>query len=162
MNSTPSTSCSPPTRAGLTLIEVVAALAILGTILATMVMAKSYHTRQLANADKQSRAVTLTDNLIAAWWTDEKGIPIGAAGTFPTEPEFIWQTQIVRNDPVQDLGARVVRIIVAEKSDTDLVTEDDERVRIVVDLVVPDPRVRRIMEEHRRNVEQARAAGGAS
>lgn len=102
--------CSRWRRTGLSLIELVAALAVLGTILAGVVVAKARHTRQLAEAKHRLEAVALADRTIAQWWMSPEGLPIDQHGTVGRTPALRWRSQLVPNDELQRLGARVVRV----------------------------------------------------
>jgi prepilin-type N-terminal cleavage/methylation domain-containing protein len=95
---------------GLTLIEVVAAIAILGTILVAVVLARSRLTRQLALVDLKTSAVAAADDLIAAWWASPAGFPIDREGVVPGDERLLWRTMVVRNDMMEALGAVVVRL----------------------------------------------------
>ena len=125
--------------AGLTLLEVVAALAIMGTILAGVVMAKSRHTRQLALAQRQAVAVRAADELISAWWTASRGVPIGLSGTTPTAENLAWETHLVENQAIQALGARVVRVEIRDVTPGQQPSADSAAPLVAVELVVPDP-----------------------
>jgi|GEM_PF-1054369 len=139
---------------GLTLIEVVAAIAILGTLLVGVVLAKSRHTRQAALAQTKMQAVLLTDELIAGWWDSADGVPIGDEGVLSKADALRWQTRLVNNREITLLGARVVRVEVHEE-DQDLRRSDrrDEPV-LIVDLVVPDPEVEALEEKEAKQKEQ--------
>jgi prepilin-type N-terminal cleavage/methylation domain-containing protein len=144
-------SLPPSARRGLTLVEVLAALVLLGTILTGLVMAKSHHTRQLARTAARQTAVRRVDELITRWWTSSQGVPIDQRGTVDGESSWIWETRLVQNDALQTLGTRVVRVIVRPASgDIGIATDDQEA--ISVDLVLPDPDLIRaqnkIMEPH--------------
>ena len=100
-----STTCCAGRRThGLTLIEVVAAIAILGTLLVGVVLAKSRHTRQLQLARAQTYAIEATDALITDWWTNADGPPIDQRGAVPGEEGLVWRTRLVHNLPIQSLG----------------------------------------------------------
>lgn len=130
------TTCSSCSRAaGLTLIEVVAAIAILGTILVGIVMAKSRHTAQLASAERRMAAVTVADELIASWWLGED-IPVDQSGICERDESLAWQTRWVTNTPIEQLGARVIRV---EMHDRRPARDSMDKVLVTVDLVVPDP-----------------------
>ena len=153
---------------GLTLIEVVAAIAILGTLLVGVVLAKSRHTRQAALAQTKMQAVLLTDELIAGWWDGADGVPIGDEGVLSEADALRWQTRLVNNHKIASLGARVVRVEVHEE-DRDLRHGDrrDEPV-LIVDLVVPDPEVEAREEEEaeqkkleKQQQSEAKGAGNA-
>lgn len=149
-------SCRCSRTRGLTLIEVVAAIAILGTLLVGVVLAKSRHTRQAALAQTKMQAVLLTDELIAGWWDSIEGVPIGDEGGFTETDALRWETRLVNNSPIASLGARVVRVEVHEdERDLRNREEKDEPV-LIVDLVVPDPLVeaREAKEQKQRKLEQ--------
>src|SRR5262245_61261655 len=99
-------------RTGLTLLEVVAAIAILGGILVGLVLSKSRNERQLAVAKRQSQGVRLLDDLIASWWAADasgRAVPIGAYGAV-SHGAWAWETRIVANPAIEKLGAKVVRV----------------------------------------------------
>lgn len=129
--------CSP--ARGLTLIEVVAAIAILGTLLVGVVLAKSRHTRQRVDARRTVQAVQLSDAQLSQWWCSREGVPIGESGVLSEDQALHWQTRLVIDSGVMQLGARVVRYEVFV--DDGKVGRDPDTPLIIVDLVVPDPAV---------------------
>ena len=153
---TRSRTCSTCSRArGLTLIEVVAALAILGTLLVGIVLAKSRHTHQLVRAKTQSRAVVAVDELITDWWTSLDGVPIDEQGELLGDTPLRWQTRLVDNDEIAALGARVVRVELFDITNTTPRGKGDADPLVSVDLVVRDPEVEE--REKRKAAEEAEA-----
>lgn len=145
---------------GLTLIEVVAAIAILGTLLVGVVLAKSRHTRQAALAQNKMQAVVLTDELIAGWWDRPEGVPASDSGVLSEEDGLRWQTQVVNNPEIASLGARVVRVAVRENPRLISRNREDEEPVLIVDLVVPDPEVEaREEEERQQELDQKQSSG---
>ena len=135
------TTCSRRLRRdGLTLLEVVAGIAILGTILVVVVLSKSRHTRQLALTQRRNVAVRAADELIAGWWTRCEGVPVGERGAVEADASLAWETRVVPNDAIEKLGARVVRVELRE-SEPDRWAADDGTgdPLVAVDLVLPDP-----------------------
>ena len=131
-----SSPCSA--RRGLTLLEVVAAIAILGSVLVGLVLAKAKHTHQLATAQKQSQAVRLLDDLIASWWTGGSGgngVPVGESGVIGADGAWAWETRLVANPAIEKLGACVVRV---EMRDTGARRRESSGSRDTADLVVVD------------------------
>ena len=129
-------------RLGLTLIEVVAAIAILGTVLVGITLSQSRHTRQLAAANRQSALADAADQLLAGWWTRPDGVPLGESGTLRVDQQtYAWQTRLRGNDELARWGARVVRVSVAPFAGErgGAVSDVAEDRRIDVDLVLPDP-----------------------
>jgi prepilin-type N-terminal cleavage/methylation domain-containing protein len=143
---------------GLTLIEVVAAIAILGTLLVGITLSQSRHTRQLAAAEKQTAAARAADELIAGWWTTDAGVPVEESGGFVADGRsYAWVTRLRENPELARWGARVVRVTVGPVADQNsgesgglsgglsgrkggvTVSEVPEAHRLHVDLVLPDP-----------------------
>jgi prepilin-type N-terminal cleavage/methylation domain-containing protein len=114
MNKKSTTSFRFSRRAGLTLIEVIAAIVILGTILVGIVLSKSRHTRQIALTQRKMEAVRAADRLLTRWWTGPDGIPVDKSGQVPQNPSLRWRTRVVPNPEVALLGARVVRLEILE------------------------------------------------
>ncbi len=143
------TNCSRRSRrGGLTLIEVVAAIAILGTILVAVVLARTRHARQIALTERKAAAVRAADELITGWWSDPFGPPIDQTDAVSFDPSLTWTTRLVDNEPVQDLGARVLRIEISETEPKTWQAASGHEVLIAVELVIPDPQVeQRELEE---------------
>jgi len=132
-----STTCLPCSRqAGLTLIEVVAAIAILGTILVSVVIAKSRHTRQVATAERRAVAVRLADKMLTQWWASETGLPYPASGKVEGDSTLTWDTRVVGNDILGPLGARVVRFQMHDARPTTVTHASHEEPLVIVDLVL--------------------------
>lgn len=94
----------------MTLLEVVAAIAILGGLLVGLVLARARHLRQASAASELADAVRLADDLIASWWASPQGVPIGMTGALGGDGRWTWRTQAVSNREIETLGARVVRL----------------------------------------------------
>lgn len=130
------TTCSRRWGApGLTLIEVVAAIAIVGTVLVGIVMARTRHTRQSITAEHKLAAVNAADELLAEWWLDGRRVPLDGEGELDTKPEMTWQTFEVSNAPINDLNARVVRLEVWPVTAPDAFDKPDKPL-VMVDLVL--------------------------
>lgn len=115
-------------------------MAILGTLLVGIVMARARFTRQSADTLRTERAVRATDELIAQWWAGDDGVPIGQSGEMSAgdgQASFEWQTREVPNTEIEKLGARVVRVEVRPQ---EIQQEDlEEQPLVSVDLVLPLP-----------------------
>ena len=132
------TACSGCSRrAGLTLIEVVAAIAILGTLLVGIVLASARHTRQIADTRQIDTIVRAADDLLAQWWVDPDEIPIGQSGVIETSPSLAWRTYLVANSDVEDLGARVLRVEVGPPGKVGAALGPNDKTIVTVDLVLP-------------------------
>jgi type II secretory pathway pseudopilin PulG len=104
-------------RTGLTLVEVVAGLALLSTLLVAVLTTKARVTRQSAHAQRRLEAVAAADRLLAGWWRDVRAFPRDSSGEVAGNAGLAWRTRPVRNDAVNALTASVVRLEVTEARD---------------------------------------------
>ena len=88
-----------PATAGLTLIEVVAALALMATLLVAVLTIRSGLTRRRASADRRLRAVAAADGLLTTWWADPTTFPVDRSGPVPADPALGWSTRVLPNPP---------------------------------------------------------------
>jgi type II secretory pathway component PulJ len=134
------TICSLNARStALTLIEVLAAIVILGSVLVGMVLAKSRHTEQLALAKRKQEAAAATDALLNRWWTRKEGVPLGEEGSFENHPDLQWRSRVVKNPAIEKLKGRVVRVTVRDAGAALPGDRKDEPL-VTVDLVLPNPK----------------------
>lgn len=80
-------------RRAMTLIEVVAGIALLGTVLATTVLAQARLLRQHQRALLKLQAVEAADRLLAQWSMEGRTLPRQATGTLIPSPLVNWQTR---------------------------------------------------------------------
>jgi hypothetical protein len=101
----------------MTLLEVVAGLALLASLLGALVLAKARYARQAAAADRRLEAVDAADDLLAAWHRDPKSLPHDGygSGTVPGDSRLAWRTRPVANGGVEELGGRAVRLEVLDR-----------------------------------------------
>jgi type II secretory pathway pseudopilin PulG len=101
-------------RLAMTLIEVVGGLALLGTLLVAVLLAKAKFTRQVATADRKLQAVAAADELLTAWRQDANALPRDGAGPVAGDRQFSWRTRTVANPEIAALGAQTVRLEVLD------------------------------------------------
>ena len=94
----------------MTLVEVVAGLALLGSVLVAMLLARAGYMRQAARANRRLEAVAAADALLAAWHRDPAILHPGSGGTVAGEGQLAWRTRLVPSAEADSLGARVVRL----------------------------------------------------
>jgi hypothetical protein len=123
---------STATARALTLIEVVAGLALLVAIMSALLLAKSHWQRKLAESDRRLAATSAADGLLSAWWQNPKAFPIHSSGAVPEHGDMRWQTMLVGNSGVDRLGSKVVRLEIVP-------TDRDASPLCRVELVVPNP-----------------------
>lgn len=124
-------------RRAVTLVEVVAALAILATVVATMLAARARHTRQYVAAGRAIEAVQVLDVLVADWWRQPGSIPVSGDGNIDSHPDLTWRAQTLGPAPAGLDEMRVVRLSILGSSgpsrrepavlaSVDLLLRDDE------------------------------------
>jgi prepilin-type N-terminal cleavage/methylation domain-containing protein len=118
-------------RRGLTLVEVIAGLALLSTLLVAVLTVTARTTRQSANATRRLQAIAGADRLLAGWWQDRAKLPRESSGHVPGDAGFVWRTTPVRNDAVNALAASVIRLEVFDRQRTvlasvEIVLDDDK------------------------------------
>ena len=81
----------------MTLIEIVAGLALLTTLLVSILDIKAHLGRQMRQTERRRSAVAAADGLLAQWWQNPRTLPRSATGvtTAPSGETFAWRTAIV-------------------------------------------------------------------
>ena len=95
-------------RRGMTLIEVLASLAILSTVLVGLIMAKARHTRQSKEARERIEACHIADQLLQAWWTAPEGVPEDSSGPIEGKPDWQWRTRTLQGPDLVAAPATVI------------------------------------------------------
>jgi type II secretory pathway pseudopilin PulG len=114
----------------MTLVEVVAGLALLGSLLSGILLATSHSARQARLAERRREAVTAADALLADWWRDARSFPHRASGT--TADAFAWRINGTANPVAARLGGSVVRLELFD-------ARDDGAALVSVEVVLPMP-----------------------
>jgi prepilin-type N-terminal cleavage/methylation domain-containing protein len=130
------------TRRGLTLIEVVVGLVLLGTLVAALAIARGRAIRQYARADVQLRASRAVDTMLTRWLEGPPGaIPIRGGGVLSGVDRCAWRTRPLRDESVEHLGAMRVRLEVWEPDVSPTRGADDESAAALlsVEFLVPRP-----------------------
>ncbi len=124
-------------RHGLTLIEVVAGLALMGTLLATMLTAKGRFTQQRHYAQRVLAAVDAADTMLAARW-DKAGAAGGTDGWASTDgvvannDRLTWRTVEITDDQATAMRSRVIRLEVFDEQ-----SNPEDPPLVSIDLLVP-------------------------
>lgn len=90
-------------RSGLTLIEVIAGLAILSTLLVSVLIAISRHERQIKRAERVLDAANVADRVLAELLNHSSQINRQQAGTINNdETSFRWEISDLRRNVVRE------------------------------------------------------------
>lgn len=117
----------------MTLIEVLAALALLGSLAVAMLLSRSRLIDQHARAEQKLEAVRAADTLLSQWWADDpSAFPVDREGDIAGHTDWVWQTRQVQHDNLRTFEARVVRLRILDES-----TPGQPAELTSVDLVLP-------------------------
>ena len=92
---------STPRRAGLTLIEVIAATVLLATLLVAALTAFGQHREQLRRGLAKHKAVAAMDQLMADWFAAKDWNTLPTSGVCNANTDLFWT---VRRLPAETLG----------------------------------------------------------
>src|SRR5881275_2570627 len=92
-----------------TLIEALAGLVVLGTLLVSITIARGRFVRQRAQAEQRIAATAAVDALVSKWMAGNgAAIPLSAAGQLDGLPNHTWRTNVIEKKP--DLNASIIRL----------------------------------------------------
>src|ERR1051325_2567205 len=79
-----------------TLIEALAGLVVLGTLLVSITIARGRFVRQRALAEQRIAAATAVDALVSKWMAGNgAAIPTSSSGTLDGLPDHTWHTRVI-------------------------------------------------------------------
>jgi hypothetical protein len=99
----------------MTLVEVIAGMALLASVLVAMLLARAGYMRQTARANRRLEAVAAADALLTAWHRDPATLHPGSGGPVAGDGQLAWRTRLVASAEAESLGARVVRLEVLDE-----------------------------------------------
>src|SRR5437667_11221298 len=105
--------------AAMTLIEVLAGLVVLGTVLASVTIARGRFMQQTARAQQKIQAARAVDEMISGWLSGPPDlIPVPAQGALEGTSRLTWQTRWQQSFAAESLGARGVHLAVIDRFDS--------------------------------------------
>jgi type II secretory pathway pseudopilin PulG len=106
-----------PSRRAMTLIEVVAGIALLGTILTTTVMAQARLLRQHQRALIKLQAVEAVDRLLTQWSVAGEEIPVESSGVLLDTQKVTWRTRLRSAKTSGPLSVAIVELVASASGD---------------------------------------------
>jgi len=119
-------------RRGLTLIEVVAGLALLASLLVGCLTAYGHHVRQVRQARQRLAAVRAADALLAQWFQESGRIPVAAQNSFAGAGQLCWRTRLISDPGAELLASQVVRLEILPPLD-----QPDRTTILSIDVLAP-------------------------
>ena len=113
-------------RRAFTLLEIIVALALMGSVLVASLLAFSRHRKQLSMAEKRLEATRVADRLVHELTAQQGGLPISSRGAVAGKGDWVWQTSLIGSTSLATVEMRVVRFEIVElgAAPTPLVTVD--------------------------------------
>jgi hypothetical protein len=123
---------------GATLVEVVAGLALLASLLTALLLARARYSQQWVLANQRLAAVQLADELLAEWWTEPQELPRADQGVLDEQRGWKWRTQVIQNHAADSIGVEVIRL--------EILQEDPEAIPLAtLEIVLPQQMIEEAM-----------------
>lgn len=118
--------CVRSTRMGLTLIEVIAATLLLGTLLVSILLAYSRHAIQIKKAQQRLAVINALDDKVEDWYLTRRGVPVNESGPLIANgtTQVQWRTRTIANESLR-------RVLLSEKIRVEARTADGEVVSFI-------------------------------
>src|SRR6266566_405840 len=122
----PFKTSSPARARGVTLIEALAGLVILGTLLVSITIARGRFIRQRGLAEQKIAAAAAVDRLIAKWMAGSgAAIPVSAQGPLDGVANHSWRTHTIHDQSASEMGASIVRLeVISDRNAPPIITLD--------------------------------------
>jgi len=101
-------------RQGLTLLEVIAGIALISTLFVGLLLAMSRHGKQLQLAQLQLSATEAADQLLDNWYSELGSVPTSGKGVITSQPELAWQTTSIGTVTIGTVQFTIVRLAILD------------------------------------------------
>lgn len=95
---------------GFTLVEALAGMVILGTLLTTIVVANAKLISQASRAKLRVEACEIADGLLEKWWAKKDDFPRNGSGDVPNREGWRWRTRSLENESAETLNAEIIAL----------------------------------------------------
>ena len=117
---------------GVTLIEVTAGLAVMSTLLVSVLIASAKLRTQAALAEVRVEACEVADGLLKEWWPEKDELPRNGEGVASGRRTWVWRTRPVASEDAETLGGEVIALEIFASADGKTDTEPAARVEILL------------------------------
>ena len=100
---------------GMMLIDVLAALVLLGGTVVTLLLAQSRAVQQLAWSRQHATASMLASELLTSWRLAETDVRAPDAGVFPDHPDWSWRRTAAQTIVAETVEAIEIRLDVVQR-----------------------------------------------
>ncbi len=117
---------------GVTLIETVAAVTILGASLVSLVLASAKLTVQSRRAQDRIVACEIAEKQLRSWWGDPDRLPRNASGKVSGHEGWIWNTRETDNEKAAELRGQTVVLEIRSPE------AKDSEPSVAVEIILPE------------------------
>lgn len=103
---------------GLTLLEVIVGLTLMGSVMVASLLAFSRHRKQLRLADKRIEAVMIADGLVNELSSQRGGLPVSSRGVVTGRPGWFWQTSPAGVSNLAQIPIQIIRFEILERGES--------------------------------------------
>ncbi|MCX5647502.1 MAG: type II secretion system protein [Planctomycetota bacterium] len=95
---------------GFTLVEAVVGTAILGSVLAAVLLASARMQVQARRAAERTEACRVADELLESWWPKRDKMPLESEERVPGRKGWTWRARTVRRETLGGLEAETIAV----------------------------------------------------
>lgn len=106
-------------RSAMSLVEVLAALTLLGTCVVTLLWAQTAALRTLQAAKTKSIAAAIGEEMIAQWALDNEDMRVSAEGLIEAHKDWQWQRTAERRYWTDDVEMTEIRFSITRVSESE-------------------------------------------
>ena len=129
------TFSAPWPSAGVTLVEVLAGLMLLATILMGILLTGVQYSRQAGDAERRIAASVVADQILSRWWEDLRKFPRSGSGAATTDGTWYWRTRVLDEQQIEEVPFQIVRLEMLDGRGG----KRGNPVALAVDVVLPQP-----------------------
>jgi type II secretory pathway component PulJ len=107
-----------------TLIEVIASLMLLSTLLVAILIANQRHVQQIRSARERLVAIAAVEAIFGEWTAKDQWGATARDGPVKDHPEFTWRWQLRESPELSQFGAAIGRLEIVSKEGVSLTAID--------------------------------------
>jgi hypothetical protein len=121
----------------MTLVEVMAGTALLGTLLAGIFVSSARLGEMGRRAREKEEACRAADDLLEGWWPKKENLPRNQAGEVPGHPGYLWRTTKTKELKVGSASLDVVAVKVYPAAAPQRRADANEPVGVKIEILLP-------------------------
>ncbi len=103
-------------KKALTLVEAMLGMALLGTLLVSILVAAGRINVQSRRVKKRVEAYRLADGLLTQWWSDKSNFPRNDSGDLKGHENWKWRTRSITDPAEQAINVDLVSLEIIDES----------------------------------------------